>query len=92
MKEIVKRPWCPVDFRLGTSDDQVKSVECEPLVASLLLVAMPFVPSSIHAPSMFVPSSVQLLVVRPLVASLLLVAMPFVPSSVHAPSSKARSP
>ena len=54
-----------------------------PLVASLLLVAMPFVPRSF-----------LLLVVRPgapLVASLLVVAMPFVPGSFLAPSSKARS-
>ena len=56
-------------------------------VASLLLVAMPFVPSSF-----------LLLVVRPgapsepLVASLLLVVRPGAPSSVLAPSSTARSP
>ena len=52
-------------------------------MASLLLVAMPFVPNSVLAPS----SKAE-----PLVASLLLVAMPFVPNSVLAPSGKARNP
>ena len=54
------------------------------LVASLLLVAMPFAPSSFLAPSSdaLVPSSA--------VASLLLVVRPGAPSSVLAPSSDAR--
>ena len=48
----------------------VASCSCqEPLVASLLLVAMPFAPSSF------------LFLQEPLVASLLLVAMPFAPGS-----------
>ena len=57
-----------------------------PLVAFLLLVAMPFFTGGVLAPS--------ILVVRPgapLVASLLLVAMPFFTGGVLAPSSKARS-
>ena len=60
------------------------------LVASLLLVAMPFASSSVLAPSssdaLFAPSSVQRCPLL-LVASLLLVAMPLAPSSVLAPSS-----
>ena len=50
----------------------------------MLLVAMPFAPSSVLAPS----SKAR----NPIIASLLLVAMPFAPSSVLAPSSKARNP
>ena len=59
-----------------------------PLVASLLLVAMPGVAMP-GAPSVLAPGSDAR---RPLVASLLLVAMPGAPSSVLAPSSDARSP
>ena len=56
------------------------------LVASLLLVEMPFVPSSVLV------TTSKALVTRSdllLVASLLLVEMPFVPSSVLVTTSKA---
>ena len=67
-------PFAPSSFLLLVVRMLLVAMPCqEPLVASLLLVAM-----------LFAPSSFLLLVVR-----MLLVAMPGAPSSVLAPSSDA---